>query len=159
MMYRGTVRNMYSFIPKIKFEKLVHLFGFVIRIYHVARSPERQIQFSELYLRQSTLQEETVQHLRAIVILHMFHFAFIFSKCITILTFFWSMVVKIAKVTRLKTKFQCGNKHPVPYTKQCSKSDKCSVVGSYSCTQLTSQLNTLKPDIFRGNLINPFRIL
>ena len=31
MMDRGTVRNMYSFIPKINFEKLVHLFGFVIR--------------------------------------------------------------------------------------------------------------------------------
>jgi hypothetical protein len=43
MMDRGTVRNMYSFIPKIKFEKLLRLVGFVIRIYHDARSPERQI--------------------------------------------------------------------------------------------------------------------
>ena len=32
-----------SFIPKNKFEKLVHLFGFIIRIYHDALSPERQI--------------------------------------------------------------------------------------------------------------------
>ena len=31
MMERGTVRNMKSFIPKNKFEKLVHLFGFIIR--------------------------------------------------------------------------------------------------------------------------------
>ena len=28
---------------KNKFEKLVHLVGFIIRIYHDARSPERQI--------------------------------------------------------------------------------------------------------------------
>jgi len=32
MMDRGTVRNMQSFIPKNKFEKLVHLVGFIIRI-------------------------------------------------------------------------------------------------------------------------------
>ena len=31
---------MYSFIPKNKFEKLVHLVGFIIRIYHNARSSE-----------------------------------------------------------------------------------------------------------------------
>ena len=31
MMGRGTVRNMQSFIPKNKFEKLVHLVGFIIR--------------------------------------------------------------------------------------------------------------------------------
>jgi len=31
MMDRGTVRNMYRFIPKIKFEKLVQLVGFIIR--------------------------------------------------------------------------------------------------------------------------------
>jgi hypothetical protein len=30
-MDRGTVRNMWSFNPKIKFEKLVHLVGFMIR--------------------------------------------------------------------------------------------------------------------------------
>jgi len=40
MMDRGTVRN------KNKFEKLVHLFGFIKRIYHDARSPERQIRVS-----------------------------------------------------------------------------------------------------------------
>ena len=43
MMDRGTVRNMYGFIPKIKFEKLLRLVGFVIRIYHDPRPPERQI--------------------------------------------------------------------------------------------------------------------
>ena len=42
IMDRGTVQNMQSFIPKNKFEKLVHLVGFIIRIYHNARSPERQ---------------------------------------------------------------------------------------------------------------------
>ena len=31
------------FIPKNKFEKLVHVVGFIVRIYHDARSPERQI--------------------------------------------------------------------------------------------------------------------
>jgi len=42
-MDRGTLRNMQSFIPKINLEKLVHLVGTVIRIYHDARSPESQI--------------------------------------------------------------------------------------------------------------------
>jgi len=32
-----------EFYCKNKFEKLVHLVGFIIRIYHDARSPERQI--------------------------------------------------------------------------------------------------------------------
>jgi len=31
-----------DFYSKNKFEKLVHLVGFIIRIYHDARSPERQ---------------------------------------------------------------------------------------------------------------------
>jgi len=31
MMDRGSLRNMYGFIPKNKFEKLVHLVGFIIR--------------------------------------------------------------------------------------------------------------------------------
>jgi len=31
-----------GFYSKNKFEKLVHLFGFIIRIYHDARSPEHQ---------------------------------------------------------------------------------------------------------------------
>jgi len=35
-----------EFYSKNKFEKLVHLVGFVIRIYHDARSPERQIYHS-----------------------------------------------------------------------------------------------------------------
>ena len=41
MMDRGIVRNTW-FYSKNKFEKLVHLVGFIIRIYHDARSPERQ---------------------------------------------------------------------------------------------------------------------
>jgi len=32
-----------EFYSKNEFEKLVHLVGFVIRIYHDTRSPERQI--------------------------------------------------------------------------------------------------------------------
>ena len=32
-----------EFYSKNKFEKLVHLVGFIIRIYHDARSPERQV--------------------------------------------------------------------------------------------------------------------
>jgi len=32
-----------QFYPKNKFEKLVHLVGFIIRIYHDARSSECQI--------------------------------------------------------------------------------------------------------------------
>jgi len=32
-----------EFHSKNKFEKLVHLVGFIIRIYHDAQSPERQI--------------------------------------------------------------------------------------------------------------------
>ena len=32
-----------EYYSKNKFEKLVHLVGFIIRIYHDARSPERQI--------------------------------------------------------------------------------------------------------------------
>jgi len=34
-----------EFYSKNKFEKLVHLVGFIIRIYHDAPSPERQIGF------------------------------------------------------------------------------------------------------------------
>jgi len=44
-----------EFYSKNKFEKLLHTVGFIIRIYHDARPPERQIrilvisQFSELF--------------------------------------------------------------------------------------------------------------
>ena len=40
--------------PKNKFEKLVHLVGFIIIIYHDARSPERQIYMYVLYSRHFT---------------------------------------------------------------------------------------------------------
>jgi len=44
MMDRGTVRNMWSFIPKINFEKLVYLVGFNIGIYHEFRpDPARKL--------------------------------------------------------------------------------------------------------------------
>ena len=35
-----------EFYSKNKFEKLVHLVGFIIRIYYDARSPERQTQLT-----------------------------------------------------------------------------------------------------------------
>ena len=41
MMDTGTVRNM-QFYSKNKFEKLEHIVGFIIRIYHNAGSTERQ---------------------------------------------------------------------------------------------------------------------
>jgi len=43
-----------EFYSKNKFEKLVHLVGFIIRIYHDARSPERQTLLS---LQHCTLQK------------------------------------------------------------------------------------------------------
>jgi len=39
----GAVRRHVEFYSKNKFEKLVHQVGFIIRIYHDSRSPERQI--------------------------------------------------------------------------------------------------------------------
>jgi hypothetical protein len=39
-----------EFYSKNKFEKLMHLVGFIIRIYHDARSPERQIYIYKHYL-------------------------------------------------------------------------------------------------------------
>ena len=46
VMDRDTVRNIQSPIPKNEFEKLVFLVGFIIRIYHDARSLECQIQLN-----------------------------------------------------------------------------------------------------------------
>jgi len=43
MMDTETVPKHEEFYSKYKFEKLVHLVGFIIRIYHDAQSPERQI--------------------------------------------------------------------------------------------------------------------
>jgi hypothetical protein len=43
MMDRGTATKHVEFYSKNKFEILVNLVGFVIRIYHDAGSPERQI--------------------------------------------------------------------------------------------------------------------
>jgi len=40
---RGIVRSMQSLIPIEILKKLVHLVGFIIGIYHDARSPKRQI--------------------------------------------------------------------------------------------------------------------
>ena len=45
MMDRGTGNcpKHVEFYPKNKFEKFLHLVGFIVRICHEARSPERQI--------------------------------------------------------------------------------------------------------------------
>jgi len=40
-----------EFYSKNKFQKLVHLVGFIIRIYHDSRSPERQIRITNLHWR------------------------------------------------------------------------------------------------------------
>jgi len=40
-----------EFYSKNKFGKLVNLVGFIIRIYHDARSPERQINVNALVVR------------------------------------------------------------------------------------------------------------
>jgi len=48
MVYDDGQRNCskhVEFYSKNKFEKLVHLFGFIVRICHDARSPERHIIF------------------------------------------------------------------------------------------------------------------
>jgi len=42
MMDRGMPKHV-EFYSKNKFEELVHLVGFIIRIYHEARSPEGKI--------------------------------------------------------------------------------------------------------------------
>jgi hypothetical protein len=39
-----------EFYSKNKFEKLVNLVGFIIRIYHDARSPERKLKNKALYV-------------------------------------------------------------------------------------------------------------
>ena len=50
MMDRGTVPKHVELYSKNKFEKLVHLVGFIIRIYHDAWSLERQIMYMTLFL-------------------------------------------------------------------------------------------------------------
>jgi len=46
-------------LPKNKFEKLVYLFGFIIKICHDARSPERQIRKEKSTVKQ-TVQSLTI---------------------------------------------------------------------------------------------------
>jgi hypothetical protein len=46
MMDIETVPKRVEFYFKNKFEKSVHLVGFIMEIYHDARSHERQIQFN-----------------------------------------------------------------------------------------------------------------
>ena len=57
MMDRRTVRNVQSFIPKNKFEKLVHIVDFIIGIYRDARPPESQITY---FVQDNQIQQTTV---------------------------------------------------------------------------------------------------
>jgi len=50
MMDRGTVQNMWSFIPKNKFEESLYLVGFITRICHDVRSFECQTYHCSLIL-------------------------------------------------------------------------------------------------------------
>ena len=45
-----------EFYSKNKFEKLVHLVGFIIRIYQDARSPERQETWSHIFEKNSSIK-------------------------------------------------------------------------------------------------------
>jgi len=52
-----------EFYSKNKFEKLVYLVGFIIRIYHDARSPERQIRVHDnYYTKHNKTQRQTRIH-------------------------------------------------------------------------------------------------
>ena len=54
-----------EFYYRNKFEKLVHLFGFIIRIYRYSRSPERQILFLNKILWRgfmNTSQDLRIRH-------------------------------------------------------------------------------------------------
>ena len=55
MIERGTVRKNVEFYSKNKFDKLLHLVGFIIRIYHSARSPEHQNYKDNVGFQRNTL--------------------------------------------------------------------------------------------------------
>jgi len=55
MMDRRTVRNNVEFYSKNKLEKLVHLVGFIIRIYHDAQLPDCVLEsLADMVMQQST---------------------------------------------------------------------------------------------------------
>jgi len=60
MMDRGNSPKHVEFYSKNKFEKLVHLVGFVIRIYHDALSPERTVGFIIRIYHDARSPEHTV---------------------------------------------------------------------------------------------------
>ena len=49
-----------EFYSKNKFEKLAHLFGFIIRIYHNARSPELQIHTEVFHLHWHQMYKDMI---------------------------------------------------------------------------------------------------
>ena len=51
MIDRGNCPKHVEFYSKNKFEKLMHLVGFIIRVYHDSRSPERQIRIPVLHYK------------------------------------------------------------------------------------------------------------
>jgi len=50
-----------QFYSKNNFEKLVHLFGFIIRLYHDARSPERQRTSNTYYVISNNIYLKSVR--------------------------------------------------------------------------------------------------
>ena len=52
-----------EFYSKNKFDKFVHLVGFIIRIYHDARSPERQTLCVPVYLKAVLLNIKELIHI------------------------------------------------------------------------------------------------
>jgi len=56
-----------EFYSKNKFEKLVHLVRFIIRIYHYARSPERQIRVAYHVNIQYTVEMHGQVHSHTVV--------------------------------------------------------------------------------------------
>jgi len=53
-----------EFYSKNKFEKLIHLDGFIIRIYHDARSPECQINGKSLLIMKEALCESNLNFVK-----------------------------------------------------------------------------------------------
>jgi hypothetical protein len=66
-MDRRIFRNILEFNSKNKFEKLVHPVGFIIRIYHDARSPERQMYLCENQLHVSAVYSHHQAELRTVI--------------------------------------------------------------------------------------------
>jgi len=69
-----------EFYSKNKFEKLVHLVDFIIRIYHDARSPERQICSINVFTWLSVVSFHNVWHTSAVDISESLHFLLVYER-------------------------------------------------------------------------------